>query len=296
MHERPEQCHNCDTPLQGDFCHVCGQEAVLESPTFREFLHEYLHHYVALEGKLWRTLRTLLLSPGKLTMEFMRGRRQRYVKPLALYITFSFLFFLLLNLGGPSQSISAPSPAAEGKASVQIAPPHAAGALPDEPVQLVLPDGRQAELSSGTLLGVFKQAFGKLSYLIFALLPLYTFWLWLFYRKRALPPGTHLVFAFHYHAFFFLALLPGQLAAHWFPALAWGEQWTLLVWWLYLGFALHHVYAGRFWPQLLRAGVLMVLHGCTVVLAFAGLMLLFGMQVVDQAASTAPRPTPTQQP
>ena len=41
---------------------------------------------MALEGKLWRTLRTLLLSPGKLTMEFMRGRRQRYVKPLALYI------------------------------------------------------------------------------------------------------------------------------------------------------------------------------------------------------------------
>ncbi|GAB3266215.1 DUF3667 domain-containing protein [Chitinimonas naiadis] len=63
-----------------------------------EFVHEYLHHYVALEGKLWRTLWTLIRRPGLLTIEYIRGRRRRYVKPLALYITTSFLFFLLTAL------------------------------------------------------------------------------------------------------------------------------------------------------------------------------------------------------
>jgi len=33
-------------------------------PTLREFAHQYLHHYVAAEGKLLPTVKLLLLKPG----------------------------------------------------------------------------------------------------------------------------------------------------------------------------------------------------------------------------------------
>lgn len=90
-------CANCETPLTGHFCSNCGQEAVLHHASTREFLHEFIGHYVALEGKLWGSLKRLILMPGELTNEYIRGRRVRYVQPLRMYLTFSVLFFALLK-------------------------------------------------------------------------------------------------------------------------------------------------------------------------------------------------------
>jgi hypothetical protein len=69
---------------------------VLHAST-REFLHEFIGHYVALEGKLWGSLKRLIFQPGELTNEYIRGRRVRYVQPLRMYLTFSVLFFALLK-------------------------------------------------------------------------------------------------------------------------------------------------------------------------------------------------------
>ncbi|NVM78096.1 hypothetical protein FHW83_003920 [Duganella sp. SG902] len=93
-----DNCANCDTPLSGHFCSNCGQEAVLHHASTREFVHEFIGHYVALEGKLWSSLRLLILKPGELTNEYIRGRRVRYVQPLRMYLTFSVLFFALFKL------------------------------------------------------------------------------------------------------------------------------------------------------------------------------------------------------
>ncbi|MYM69863.1 DUF3667 domain-containing protein [Pseudoduganella sp. FT55W] len=104
----PDNCANCETPLSGHFCSNCGQEAVLHAASTREFLHEFVGHYVALEGKLWGSLKRLIFQPGELTNEYIRGRRVRYVQPLRMYLTFSVLFFALLKLtGGASGDVEA---------------------------------------------------------------------------------------------------------------------------------------------------------------------------------------------
>jgi hypothetical protein len=96
----PDHCANCEKPLNGHYCSHCGQEAVLHAASVREFLHEFIGHYVALEGKLWGSLKRLIFQPGELTNEYIRGRRVRYVQPLRMYLTFSVLFFALLKLTG----------------------------------------------------------------------------------------------------------------------------------------------------------------------------------------------------
>lgn len=98
-----DNCANCDTPLSGHFCSNCGQEAVLHHASTREFLHEFIGHYVALEGKLWGSLKRLIFQPGELTNEYIRGRRVRYVQPLRMYLTFSVLFFALLKFTGGAE-------------------------------------------------------------------------------------------------------------------------------------------------------------------------------------------------
>jgi hypothetical protein len=103
--ENCANCANCDKPLGGHYCSNCGQEAVLHHASTREFLHEFVGHYVALEGKLWGSLVRLLFRPGLLTNEYIRGRRVRFVQPLRLYLSFSLLFFALLKFGGHGAEI-----------------------------------------------------------------------------------------------------------------------------------------------------------------------------------------------
>lgn len=94
------RCPNCEAPLGGAFCANCGQEAHLHAASTREFLHEFIGHYVAVEGKLWGTLSRLLFRPGALTNEYIRGRRVRFVQPLRIYLTLSLLFFALMKFTG----------------------------------------------------------------------------------------------------------------------------------------------------------------------------------------------------
>ena len=94
---RPSQCPNCNATVYGPFCAECGQETDIGVLKLRDFSHEYFQHFVTLEGRLWRTLWLLLVQPGQLTVEFIAGRRRRYVRPLPLYLSLSFLLFLVVT-------------------------------------------------------------------------------------------------------------------------------------------------------------------------------------------------------
>jgi hypothetical protein len=93
-------CPNCGAQLSGNFCQGCGQAAHLHVPSAREFLHEFIAHYVALEGKLWKSMALLIFRPGRLTRDYIEGKRVRYIEPLRLYLTFSIIFFAIFKLGG----------------------------------------------------------------------------------------------------------------------------------------------------------------------------------------------------
>ena len=64
-----------------------------------DLLHEGVHEFAHLDGKIFQTLDLLLFKPGELTAEFFRGRRARYIPPLRLYLVCSLLFFALSRLG-----------------------------------------------------------------------------------------------------------------------------------------------------------------------------------------------------
>ena len=132
LHHAVSNCPNCGANVSGNFCHQCGQETVLHPPSTREFMHEFIGHYVALEGKLWKSLGLLLFRPGRLTVEYIKGRRVRYVQPLRLYLTFSLIFFAVMkfnsNGGAKHDADDAQAPHAARTASA--APAKAGEKLP----------------------------------------------------------------------------------------------------------------------------------------------------------------------
>ncbi len=88
-------CLNCGTPLEGPFCHYCGQPDRNFMRFFPALLREFLSEFLELDSRFSRTMRPLLFHPGRLTRDYLDGRRFRYTPPLRLYLFSSIVFFLL---------------------------------------------------------------------------------------------------------------------------------------------------------------------------------------------------------
>ena len=95
-HTHENACLNCGTALIGSHCHQCGQAAHVHR-TLGAFFHDLLHGVFHFEGKVWHTLPMLALRPGRLTREYIDGRRAHYVSPLALFLFSVFIMFAAIQ-------------------------------------------------------------------------------------------------------------------------------------------------------------------------------------------------------
>lgn len=95
-HTHETTCLNCGTPLVGSHCHACGQAAHVHR-TLGAFFHDLLHGVFHFEGKVWRTLPMLAWHPGRLTRQYIDGRRASYVSPIALFLFCVFLMFSVFH-------------------------------------------------------------------------------------------------------------------------------------------------------------------------------------------------------
>jgi hypothetical protein len=292
-------CRNCGAQAPLKFCPECGQETTLHPPTLGEFLHEFVGHYVALEGELWRTLALLLRRPGKLTREYLDGRRRHYVLPLRLYLTASFLFFLVLKLtaagslhgvdvtvDGRHTTLAEIRAEAASEAAAEAASPASGSGSHTRFVVMRPADcGRAGQPACNRVEKLLNDAathfeehpqeamehmrahlLGWAPYAIFFLLPAFAGIMTLAYRGRGMTYGEHFVFSLHLHAFWFLAamvlgLLPDSLS----------DLLSLAVP-VYGVWAMREAYGGRWWPTVLRALFVTVFYGLVLTLA---LLVLF---------------------
>ncbi|MGB5291713.1 MAG: DUF3667 domain-containing protein, partial [Lysobacterales bacterium] len=93
-----EQCLNCGTELKGPFCYFCGQPDRNFMRFFPVLLRDLMEDLLDLDSRFIRTMKPLLFKPGRLTRDYMEGRRFRYAPPMRLYIFSSIVFFLLAAL------------------------------------------------------------------------------------------------------------------------------------------------------------------------------------------------------
>jgi Protein of unknown function (DUF3667) len=91
------RCKNCNAVLLGRFCVNCSQPADVHVPSTMELVHEALEGLTHSDSRLWRTLLLLWFKPGKLTQEFIAGRRVAYMPPFRLYLVLSVIFFLIAS-------------------------------------------------------------------------------------------------------------------------------------------------------------------------------------------------------
>ena len=93
-------CPTCAAPRNGAYCAFCGEkfrhtsDLELKHFFFEQLPHELLH----VDGKLPRTLRSLITRPGELAVDYVAGRRQPYLGPLRLYLVVFLVHAFLSGL------------------------------------------------------------------------------------------------------------------------------------------------------------------------------------------------------
>ena len=213
-------CLNCGTNVQLDFCPECGQRTIDADPTLREYLHELAEEFLHWDGKLLTTFRMLVTRPGALTVEYLAGRRVRYVSPMRVYLTCSVLFFFA---GALARRPAAPAAAQAGVDGRAAALP--AGAR-DSIAAIAAADRLAAHgRVAGRLLGeglrnrtaIGTRMFAMIPQVMFVVVPLAAGFVALIYRRSRRRYPQHLAYALHVHAFVFLAMT-ANLARHLSPS------------------------------------------------------------------------------
>lgn len=99
------QCHNCGTMLADAdrFCPSCGQKFSHVKVSLWSLLGEFIQTIFNVDNKLWQTLLALFV-PGKLTLAFLGGQRQRYFTPVRLFFITALLFFAVVSSWGDKAS------------------------------------------------------------------------------------------------------------------------------------------------------------------------------------------------
>lgn len=129
MSAETSACLNCGRQAGPRFCGHCGQEIEPRSGPLFHLVHELLAEWLSLDGRLLRTLRTLV-RPGRLTEHYLAGRRVAFVRPFRLYLVASLLLFSsLLSLRAPDAAevnlyvageLVTPPPAVKGRLDLTL--------------------------------------------------------------------------------------------------------------------------------------------------------------------------------
>lgn len=266
------RCANCAAALTGPFCANCGQSARDLHRPFRTMLADAVGDVFSLDTRFARTLWPLLIKPGRVTKEYLSGRRAAHVPPLRTYLIATLVFFGLFSVfptesppvyvfttGTPEAARIKNAPAGGGRVTIEL-PRHVP--FGDRKFQEV--SARARANPEAFALGAYR----NIPRAFFLFLPIFAAMLKVFYWKQGYYV-EHLVFALYFQAFLFITFALYFLVG-WLPGFVNEPLRVALILWplAYVPIAVRRVYGGSWTKTAFKVTGLVVLY-------FLG-FLLFG--------------------
>lgn len=90
-------CLACAAPTVGQFCANCGQKHDDMRRSIFLLGRDFVEDTFSFDGRMWRTLGLLAVSPGAVPKDYAHGKRSRFTPPVRLFLVISFLFFLTVS-------------------------------------------------------------------------------------------------------------------------------------------------------------------------------------------------------
>jgi len=214
-------CDNCGAALHGPFCSLCGQRAKTPIVSFREFIGDALNNLFSVDSRVWRTVLPLFFQPGALTCDYLAGRRGRYLPPFRTYLVLSLLFFIIASVFGVGVDITVDDelpPADVESLGIETNDYDGSDDFSCKDIQIGgigFLDGPEFEArlrgacekvmadSGNSLFQALADNIPMMMFLFIPFVALLMKILYLFSHRKYIE---HLLFLFHYHAFFFMIL------------------------------------------------------------------------------------------
>lgn len=158
-------CLNCGTELTGQYCGHCGQRATSRLISLWELVRDGFGDLLDIDSRLWRTLIPLLIRPGQLTLDYLQGRRARYMPPFRMYLVLSVVFFVIAFFD-PEDDLSLlfepePPPAPEEEAKQEEKRDQAIGEAEQKIEELAASGKISPEHAETVLAGIEKERDGQ---------------------------------------------------------------------------------------------------------------------------------------
>lgn len=103
MSQEEHECLNCHDHYTGNYCPRCGQAASTSRFSMKVAAENFAEAYGMGERGMFRTIRDLILRPGYLILDYLRGRRASYFAPFKMYFLLAAISLLVthgLNITG----------------------------------------------------------------------------------------------------------------------------------------------------------------------------------------------------
>ncbi|SEP61765.1 DUF3667 domain-containing protein [Flavobacterium urocaniciphilum] len=189
-------CENCGNVVDVRFCSYCGQENVETKKSFHYLFTHFIEDLVHYDNGFWKAIKHLLFSPYILTIEYLKGKRKKYVAPVKLFIFMNFLCFFLT-----------------GMLSYETSSVLKVNETPNKPNEIQVDQDAISNANfftkkisdldkKYTTQEIFEKIGEKIKYyfpkVVFAYMPLFAFFLWLFHNKKKWWYFDHGIFTFHF--------------------------------------------------------------------------------------------------
>ncbi|MGE0088253.1 MAG: DUF3667 domain-containing protein [Bacteroidales bacterium] len=252
-------CPNCGATEVGKFCPDCGQSNKDFNKPVKEIIGD-LAGSINFDVRLINTIKPFFLKPGFLSQEYFKGRRQRYVPPMRLYLFFSVIFFFLAQIAGTkklhnieienlandstSQPFSINFNASVNDSVYNFQTTDSLTTLLSQELSKDSTDLKETKniITSGQNLWKHRDAimtkfFKTLSYVLILLMPFFALILTLILWKSRYLYVKHLIFSINYHSFVFgllsivigLSLVLPEKVSGYFMYLLWGVPVYLMI-------------------------------------------------------------------
>ncbi|MDB5198639.1 MAG: hypothetical protein JWO92_602 [Chitinophagaceae bacterium] len=98
-HHSPNEktCLNCGNNFNGNFCPKCGQKAGVERLSVAGLISETIHSLTHYEKGFFHTIWHFLVKPGTASINFLKGKRKEYQRPVSYLLILTGTYILLHN-------------------------------------------------------------------------------------------------------------------------------------------------------------------------------------------------------
>ena len=95
-----EYCQSCGAVLHGKFCSECGEKKFDRSDlSFKKIILQGIDVFTHFDSKIFASVKLLVTKPGLLSVQYCKGVKVKYAKPIQLFFLINVLYFIFVSFG-----------------------------------------------------------------------------------------------------------------------------------------------------------------------------------------------------